>query len=203
MLARGHNPTAGHPRAELPDSPFSGTLDALGVSTTRSRGVLMTPAHDTSRGPHAACVCCGKTVARLHGLVILLRNGKRGVSFRLTTVGYCAEHREESIDAALEPFRGHGQIVTVSSPDLVRPNKQLTWRRATVARLSAAAQELIESAVLVDAPPAYPDEPVPAVDTTAGPPADDEDDMTPKWLAPDVDRLFRRDAASTVHARRG
>jgi hypothetical protein len=151
----------------------------------------MTPADEPTTSPHAACICCGKPVARMHGLVVLLRNGKRGVSFRLTTAGYCAEHREEAIDAALEPLRGRGQIVTVSTPDLVRPSKQLTWRRTTVNRLTTAGQELLESAALVEAPPAYPDEPAPPVDGTAAEQSADSG-LTPKWLAPDVDAADAR-----------
>ena len=118
-----------------------------------------------SAGPHASCVCCGKPVARMHGLVVLLRKGKRGVSFRLTTAGYCAAHRDEAIDAALAPFEGRGQIVAVSAPELVRPSREWVWRRSTVERLTAAAEDLVRPAG-ADQARAYPDEPRP--DSAAG-----------------------------------
>lgn len=108
----------------------------------------------------SACACCGKKVYRMHGTVVLLRQPKSAVSMRLLCVGYCADHREDAIEAALDDVRGRGQIVMVGSPDVVRPNRQMHWRRSTTARLAAAAQLLLSSAEVVGAPQPYPVEPV-------------------------------------------
>lgn len=97
----------------------------------------------------------------MHGLIVLLRQPKQAVSMRLICVGFCADHREDAVDAALETFRGRGQIITVSAPELVRPSRQLHWRRVTTARLAAGAQRLLASADAVNAPLPYPVEPVP------------------------------------------
>lgn len=83
---------------------------------------------------------------------------------RLICVGFCADHREDAVDAALETFRGRGHIVTVSAPELVRPSRQLHWRRVTTARLAAGAQRLLASSDAVNAPLPYPVEPVPTAD---------------------------------------
>jgi hypothetical protein len=108
----------------------------------------------------ALCACCGKKVYRMHGLVVLLRIPKQAVSMRVSCVGYCADHHEEAIDAGLEEMRGRGQIVMVGSPELVRPSRQLSWRRSTTARLANAAQLLLSSADAVGEPLPYPVEPV-------------------------------------------
>lgn len=96
----------------------------------------------------------------MHGMVVLLRQPKSAVSMRLLCVGYCADHREDAIEAALDDVRGRGQIVMVGSPDVVRPNRQMHWRRSTTARLAAAAQLLLSSAEAVGEPQPYPVEPV-------------------------------------------
>jgi len=116
----------------------------------------------------SACACCGKKVYRMHGMVVLLRQPKSAVSMRLLCVGYCADHREDAIEAALDDVRGRGQIVMVGSPDVVRPSRQMHWRRSTTARLAAAAQLLLSSAEAVGEPQPYPVEPV-APAGSAGP----------------------------------
>jgi hypothetical protein len=121
--------------------------------------VVTEPAR-TKDSAAAPCACCGKKVYRMHGLVVLLRVPKQAVSMRVACVGYCADHREEAVDAGLEEMRGRGQIVMVASPELVRPNRQLSWRRSTTARLATAAQLLLSSADAVGEPLPYPVEPV-------------------------------------------
>src|SRR5436305_10441731 len=100
----------------------------------------MAPAQEPANAAAAACACCGRRVSRMHGLVVLLRQPRHAVSMRLMCVGYCSQHREEAVDAALENFRGGGQILTVSAPELVRPSRQLHWRRTTTALLANGAQ---------------------------------------------------------------
>jgi hypothetical protein len=118
-----------------------------------------TQARDSAAAP---CACCGKKVYRMHGMVILLRQPKSAVTMRLVCVGYCADHKEDAIEAALDDMRGRGQIVMVGSPDVVRPSRQMHWRRSTTARLAAAAQLLLSSADAVGEPQPYPVEPVSA-----------------------------------------
>lgn len=120
----------------------------------------MSADRDAESTAAAACAVCGRRVYRMHGLVVLLRHPKTAVSFRLSCVGYCADHRAEAIDIALDEFRGRGQIVVVGAPDLVRPSKALLWRRATTARLAAGAQHLLASSDAVGEPQPYPVEPV-------------------------------------------
>ncbi|MEA2497573.1 MAG: hypothetical protein QOJ29_5484 [Thermoleophilaceae bacterium] len=103
----------------------------------------------------------------MHGMVILLRRPKSAVTMRLVCVGYCADHKEDAIGAALDDARGRGQIVMVGSPDVVRPSRQLLWRRSTTSRLAAAAQLLLSSSDAVGEPQPYPVEPVSAPGSAA------------------------------------
>lgn len=120
----------------------------------------------------------------MHGLVVLIRLPKQAVTMKLACVGYCAEHREEAVDVTLNAFRGRGQIVTVSAPELVRPSRQVHWRRTTTARLAAGAQRLLASSEAVGEPLPYPVEPVPAADLPPVVRVGDEVDAAPPRTSP-------------------
>lgn len=117
----------------------------------------------------------------MHGMVVLLRQPKSAVTMRLVCVGYCADHKEDAIEAALDDIRGRGQIITVGSPDVVRPSRQMHWRRSTTERLAVAAQLLLSSADAVGEPQPYPVEPVSTPGSAAPPrrawPRDQHDEV--------------------------